>query len=50
MSRGAAATRQDDIALCTALAGEMQGKHVLYMDAGSGAKRPISEKNDCSSG
>jgi putative glycerol-1-phosphate prenyltransferase len=35
---------KDDIALCTALAGEMQGKHVLYMDAGSGAKRPISEK------
>lgn len=35
---------KDDIALCTALAGEMQGKHVLYMDAGSGAKRPITEK------
>ncbi len=34
---------KDDIALCTAMAGEMQGKHVLYMDAGSGAKRPISE-------
>jgi phosphoglycerol geranylgeranyltransferase len=34
---------KDDIALCTALAGEMQGKHVLYMDAGSGAKQPISE-------
>ncbi len=34
---------KDDIALCTAMAGEMQGKHVLYMDAGSGAKNPISE-------
>ncbi len=34
---------KDDIALCTALAGEMQGKHVLYMDAGSGAKQAISE-------
>lgn len=34
---------KDDIAVCTAMAGEMQGKHILYMDAGSGAKRPISE-------
>ena len=34
---------KDDIAICTAMAGEMQGKHVLYMDAGSGAKRSISE-------
>jgi phosphoglycerol geranylgeranyltransferase len=34
---------KDDIALCTAMAGEMQGKHVIYMDAGSGAKQPISE-------
>jgi phosphoglycerol geranylgeranyltransferase len=34
---------KDDIALCTAMAGEMQGKHVLYLDAGSGAKQPISE-------
>ncbi|MBL7766934.1 MAG: geranylgeranylglyceryl/heptaprenylglyceryl phosphate synthase [Chitinophagaceae bacterium] len=34
---------KDDIAMCTAMAGEMQGKHILYMDAGSGAKRPISE-------
>src|SRR5690606_33588604 len=33
-----------DIALCTAWAGEMQGKHVIYMDAGSGAKYPISEQ------
>lgn len=34
---------KNDIALCTAMAGEMQGKHVLYLDAGSGAKNPISE-------
>jgi phosphoglycerol geranylgeranyltransferase len=33
---------KNDIAVCTAMAGEMQGKHVIYMDAGSGAKRPIS--------
>ncbi len=31
-----------DIALCTAWAGELQGKHVIYLDAGSGAKRPVS--------
>jgi phosphoglycerol geranylgeranyltransferase len=33
-----------DIALCTAWAGEMQGKHILYMDSGSGARVPISEE------
>lgn len=33
-----------DIALCTAWAGEMQGKHVIYMDSGSGARIPISEE------
>jgi putative glycerol-1-phosphate prenyltransferase len=33
-----------DIALCTAWAGELQGKHIIYMDAGSGAKAPISEE------
>lgn len=33
-----------DIALCTAWAGELQGKHVIYMDAGSGAANPISEE------
>jgi putative glycerol-1-phosphate prenyltransferase len=32
-----------DIALCTALAGEMLGHKLIYMDAGSGAKRAISE-------
>jgi phosphoglycerol geranylgeranyltransferase len=31
-----------DIAVCTALAGEMLGLKVMYMDAGSGAKNPIS--------
>ena len=31
-----------EIALCTAWAGELQGKHVIYLDAGSGARRPIS--------
>lgn len=34
---------KSDIALCTAWAGEMQGKHIIYMDAGSGAQKPISE-------
>lgn len=33
---------KSDIALCTAWAGEMQGKHLIYMDAGSGAQKPIS--------
>jgi putative glycerol-1-phosphate prenyltransferase len=32
-----------DIALCTAMAGEMLGMRLIYMDAGSGAKRPITE-------
>jgi len=34
---------KDDIALCTALAGEMLGLKLIYMDAGSGAKNPVSE-------
>jgi phosphoglycerol geranylgeranyltransferase len=33
---------KNDIAVCTAMAAEMQGKQLIYMDAGSGAKRPIS--------
>ena len=33
-----------EIALCTAWAGEMQGKHIIYLDAGSGARRPVSEE------
>lgn len=35
---------KDDIAVCTAVAGELLGLKMLYMDAGSGAKNPISEK------
>ena len=31
-----------EIALCTAMAGEMLGMKLIYMDAGSGARRPIS--------
>lgn len=31
-----------DIAICTAMAGEMLGLKTIYMDAGSGAKNPIS--------
>ena len=34
---------KNDIAVCTAMAGEFQGKNIIYMDAGSGAKNPISE-------
>jgi phosphoglycerol geranylgeranyltransferase len=33
---------KDDIAVCTALAGEMLGLKQIYMDAGSGAQNPIS--------
>jgi len=36
--------QKDDIAVCTALAGEMLGLKMLYLDAGSGAKTPISER------
>lgn len=35
---------KSDIALCTAMAGEMLGMKLIYMDAGSGAKRPIPEE------
>lgn len=31
-----------EIALCTAWAGELQGKHIIYLDAGSGARNPVS--------
>ncbi len=34
---------KNEIAVCTALAGEMLGMKLIYMDAGSGAKNPISE-------
>lgn len=31
-----------DVAACTAMAGEMLGLKVIYLDAGSGASRPVS--------
>ena len=34
---------KDDIAVCTAMAGEMLGLKLIYMDAGSGAKMPVTE-------
>ncbi|ULQ51132.1 geranylgeranylglyceryl/heptaprenylglyceryl phosphate synthase [Flavihumibacter fluvii] len=34
---------KQEIALCTALAGEMLGMKLIYMDAGSGARRPVSD-------
>ena len=34
---------KEDVAMCTAIAGEMLGLRLMYMDAGSGAKNPISE-------
>src|SRR5579871_3789298 len=34
---------KNEIAMCTAMAGEMLGMRLIYMDAGSGAKRAISE-------
>jgi phosphoglycerol geranylgeranyltransferase len=34
---------KNDIAVCTAMAGEMLGMKMIYMDAGSGAKYPITE-------
>jgi putative glycerol-1-phosphate prenyltransferase len=33
-----------DIAMCTAMAGEMLGMKLIYMDAGSGAKKAIAEE------
>ncbi len=35
---------KDDVAMCTAMAGEMLGLKLIYMDAGSGAKNPINSK------
>ncbi len=35
---------KEDIAVCTAMAGEMLGMKIIYMDAGSGGKRPISKE------
>jgi putative glycerol-1-phosphate prenyltransferase len=34
---------KNEIAMCTAMAGEMLGMQLIYMDAGSGAQRPITE-------
>src|SRR5688572_17828545 len=34
---------KNEIAMCTAMAGEMLGMKLIYMDSGSGAKLPISE-------
>lgn len=33
-----------DIALCTAMAGEMLGMKIIYMDSGSGAKKAVTEE------
>jgi putative glycerol-1-phosphate prenyltransferase len=33
-----------DIAMCTAMAGEMLGMKLIYMDSGSGAKKPVPEE------
>jgi len=33
---------KNDIALCTAMAGEMLGMKLIYMDAGSGAEEPVT--------
>jgi putative glycerol-1-phosphate prenyltransferase len=35
---------KNEIAMCTAMAGEMLGMKTIYMDAGSGARIPITEK------
>jgi phosphoglycerol geranylgeranyltransferase len=35
---------KNEIAVCTAMAGEMLGLKMIYMDAGSGALNPVSEK------
>src|SRR5437868_6565516 len=34
---------KNEIAMCTAMAGEMLGMKLIYMDAGSGAKTPVTE-------
>lgn len=35
---------KSDIAVCTAMAGEMLGHKLTYLDAGSGARQPVSEQ------
>ena len=34
---------KDDVAVCTAMAGEMLGLKIIYLDGGSGARNPITE-------
>lgn len=34
---------KNEIAMCTAMAGEMLGMKLIYMDAGSGARTPVTE-------
>ncbi len=34
---------KNEIAICTAMAGEMLGMKLIYMDAGSGARKPIPD-------
>lgn len=34
---------KNEIAMCTAMAGEMLGMKLIYMDSGSGARHPITE-------
>ncbi|MBK9151218.1 MAG: geranylgeranylglyceryl/heptaprenylglyceryl phosphate synthase [Saprospiraceae bacterium] len=36
-------SHKEDIAMCTAMAGEMLGLKMIYLDAGSGAVNPVSE-------
>ena len=36
-------SNKNEIAMCTAMAGEMLGMKLIYMDAGSGAIKPINE-------
>jgi putative glycerol-1-phosphate prenyltransferase len=35
---------KEDIAVCTAMAGEMLGHKLIYLDGGSGAKNPVPSK------
>ena len=35
---------KNDIAVCTAMAGEMLGMKLIYLDAGSGAQTPVAEE------
>ncbi len=37
-------SNKNEIAMCTAMAGEMLGMKLIYMDAGSGAQKSISEE------